>query len=298
MHLSSSFALLPLHGSCSNPWFSHSLLLCCSYILRELVAKNALALSSLPDYLSDWVNVHSSLCVYTTKQTSKFPESHLQAAGWYLDCSAGFVPVEEKPLFDSLVTSAPEDNIVTFEEPDTVEIPPPPPKVPRGKGRAKKSGTQASSQVVTRSGSKPSFEPPTLPLSPSLAPSVPPSVAPSGTPSAFPPQSNATPSQSGTSLLSLPRKRKAALLDTSATSSESPTTLALIENVDMVQLMLDSEIAGSPVPAYTRIQEFIAKVCMFSFAIDHTPFRLDCFLFLLHVFSFIFPCRLGQVVPV
>ena len=266
--------------------------------MRELVAKNALALSSLPAYLSDWVNVLSSLCVYTTKQTTKFPESHLQAAGWYLDCSAGFVPVEEKPLFDSLVSSAPEDNIVTFEEPDIVEIPPPPPKVPRGKGRAKKTATQASSQVVTRSGSKPPFEPSTLPHSPSLAPSVPPSVAPSGTPSAFRPQSNATPSHSGTSLLSLPRKRKAALLDTSATSSESPTTLALIENVDMVQLMLDSDIAGSPLPAYTRIQEFIAKVCMFSFGIDLTPFLLDCFFFLLHFFSLIFPCRLGQVVPV
>src|ERR1700738_4540908 len=114
MHLSSSFALLPLHGSYSNTWFSYSLLLCCSYIMRELVAKNALALSSLPAYLSDWVNVLSSLCVYTTQQTTKFPESHLQAAGWYLDCSAGFVPEEEMPLFASLVSNASDENIVTL----------------------------------------------------------------------------------------------------------------------------------------------------------------------------------------
>jgi hypothetical protein len=60
----------------------------------------------------------------------------------------------------------------------------------------------------------------------------------------------------------LPRKRKAALLDTSVTSSDVPNTLPLIENVDMVQLMLDSEVAGGPLPAYTRIQEFIAKVCL------------------------------------
>jgi hypothetical protein len=58
-------------------------------------------------------------------------------------------------------------------------------------------------------------------------------------------------------------------LDTTATSSESPNTLSLIENVDMVQLMLDSEVAGGPLPAYTRIQEFIAKVCIFS--LPHFP---------------------------
>ena len=254
--------------------------------MRELVAKNALASSSLPTYLSDWVNVLSSLCVYTTTQTTKFPESHLQAGGWYLDCSGGFVPGEEKPLFASLVSSAPEENIVTFEEPDIVELPPPPPKAPKGKGRAKNTATQASSQVVTRSASKTPVEPPTFLRSPSSAPSVAPSVAPSGTPSAFRPQSIATPSHSGTSLLSLPRKRKAALLDTSATSSESPNTLALIENVDMVQLMLDSELAGGPLPAYTRIQEFIAKVCMFPFVIFQASFLLVClFFFLALVFS-------------
>ena len=89
-----------------------------------LVAKNALASSSLPTYLSDWMNVLSNLCVYTTTQTTKFPESHLQAGGWYLDCSGGFIPREEKPFFANLVSSAPEENIVTFEEPNIVELPP------------------------------------------------------------------------------------------------------------------------------------------------------------------------------
>ena len=100
----------------------------CSYITRELVAKNALALCSLPTYLSDWVNVLSSLYVYTTTQITKFPESYLQAGGWYLDCSGGFVHGEEKPLFASLMSSNPEENIVPFEEPDIVELPPPPPR--------------------------------------------------------------------------------------------------------------------------------------------------------------------------
>ena len=65
----------------------------------------------------------------------------------------------------------------------------------------------------------------------------------------------------------------------SATSSELPNTLALIENVDMVQLMLDSELAGGSLPTYTRIQEFIAKVCMFPFA----SFLLLCFSFFLQL---------------
>jgi hypothetical protein len=226
------------------------------------------------------VNVFSSLCVYTSAQTNKFSELHLQGGGWYLDCAAGFVPGEENNLFASLVGSTPDDNIVSLEEPDIVELPPPPPKVQRGKGRAKKTATQASSQVLTRAASKTPVDPPTLPQSPpfapsvapSLAPSVTPSLAPSVTPSAFRPQSFETPSNSGTSLLSLPHKRKAALLDTTATSSDALNTLSLIENVDMVQLMLDSKVAGGPLPAYTRIQEFIAKVCLLTLVISQFYF--------------------------
>ena len=47
------------------------------------------------------------------------------------------------------------------------------------------------------------------------------SAAPSGTPSAFGPQSIAIHFHSGTFLLSFARKKKAALLDTSATSAEA-----------------------------------------------------------------------------
>jgi hypothetical protein len=63
-------------------------------------------------------------------------------------------------------------------------------------------------------------------------------------------------------------------LDTSATSSDAPNTLSLIKNVDMVQLMLDSEVAGGPLPAYTRIQEFIAKVCLLTFVTDSQFFLI------------------------
>ena len=130
--------------------------------MKELIAMNTLALSSLHAYLLDWMNVLSSLCVYTTTQTTKFSESHLQVVGWYLDCFARFVPVEEKPLFASLVNSAPEDNIVPFEEPDIVKIP-----LLRLRHRVKRVEQRRlplkpSSQVVTWSGSKPPFEPPTF----------------------------------------------------------------------------------------------------------------------------------------
>ena len=77
-----------------------------------------------------------------------------------------------------------------------------------------------------------------------------PSIAPSSTPSAFRPQSIATSSNSGISLLSLPRKRKITFLDTSATSLKAPTTLARIENMDMMQLMLDFELARGPLLAF------------------------------------------------
>jgi len=184
--------------------------------MRELVTKNALEESSLPNVLSDWVSVHSSLCVYTTMQTTKFPESHLQAGGWYLDCSGGFVPPEEKNLLASLVSTAPEDNVIAIDEPDIEELPPP--KAPKAKGRAKKSTTQASSQVVTRSTPKTPVDPPTdLTTVVGGSPSSGPSLLPSSTPSAIGPLSLATPSHSGARLFSLPRKRKAALPDTSTT---------------------------------------------------------------------------------
>ena len=62
--------------------------------------------------------------------------------------------------------------------------------------------------------------------------------------------------------------------------------LALMKNVDMVQLMLDFELGRGPLLAYTHIHEFIAKVCMFPFDIFQASFLLVCFfLFLAFVFS-------------
>ena len=64
------------------------------------------------------------------------------------------MPAEEKPLYSSLVNSDPEENIVRFEEPDIVNLPPPKPKAPKGKGRVKNTATQATSHLPTRYASK------------------------------------------------------------------------------------------------------------------------------------------------
>ena len=80
----------------------------CRYIHREFVMKNALPCSSLLSFLDDWIDENSSLCIYTPMQLVKFPRVHLVAGGWYLDCSCGFVPDVEEPLYDSLAFSAPK----------------------------------------------------------------------------------------------------------------------------------------------------------------------------------------------
>ena len=87
--------------------------------------KNALPSSSLPSFLKDWIDDNSNLCVYTPMQLTKFPRVHLVAGGWYLDCSCGFVPDVEEPLYNNLACSAPEV-IELKEEPEEDENPAPP----------------------------------------------------------------------------------------------------------------------------------------------------------------------------
>jgi hypothetical protein len=76
--------------------------------------KNVLLPSCLPTFLLDWIDINSNLCVYTAIQVAKFPHMHLEAGGWYLDCSCGFVPDEEESIYSSLVSSAPD--VIELEE--------------------------------------------------------------------------------------------------------------------------------------------------------------------------------------
>ena len=225
----------------------------CRYIHRELVFKNAIPRSSLPSFLEDWLDERYSHCVYTLMQLTKFPRAHLVAGGWYLDCSRGFVPESEEALYSSLVSSAPE--VIELEEEPEEDNHPAPPIIVKEVGSAKGKGKGkrvASSQVSTRSYTKASVQRPATTVVES----------PSATPSAVAPEHVPAPSYSGVALPSVPRKRKAVAPETSATSSEKSSSLSLIVNVDMCELIEDFLRTKFTPPAYRRVQEFLTKVCM------------------------------------
>ena len=219
--------------------------------------KNVLSLSCLPAFLLDWVDVHSNLCVYTAMQVAKFPHVHLLAGGWYLDCSRGFVPDAEAYLYNSLVTSAPE--VIELEEEPEEDNPAPPSHEKdvasvKGKGKGRKLVPLASSQVSTRSFTKASVQRTAGPATTVVG-------SPSATPSAPLPSPIAAPSHSGATNSSVPHKRKVVAPDTFATSSERSSSLSLIENVDMGDLIEELVTTKVPPLAYRRIQDFLTKVC-------------------------------------
>ena len=245
----------------SYPFHCHFLTPCSSlsgYIHRELDQKNALPPSALLSFLLDWINVTSNLCVYTAMHVTKFPPLHLEAGGWYLDCSRGFVPDEEESLYSSLVSSGPK--VVELEEEPEKENPAPPSVEKdiapvKGKGRGKKVLAHASSQVSTRFYIKASVQR-------NVAPATTVVGSPTATPSLALASPVVAPSQSGATIPSVLRKRKVVAPDTSATSSERSSSLCLIENVDMEKLIEDLMKTKVPPPAYRHIQGFLTKVCM------------------------------------
>jgi hypothetical protein len=256
--------------------------------MRELVVKNALASSSLPDYLSDWVNVFSSFYVYTSAQTNKFSELHLQGGGWYLDCAAGFIRGEEKTLFASLVGSAPDDNIITLEEPDIIELPPPPPKAPKRKTEQRRPPFKHFPKFSLGLLRRPRLShPSSYTVHLSLPPLLP----------LFPPLllhlhfvHNLLTFHFTVALFSSPCLARGRPLSwIPVPPLRMPLTRFSSLKMDMVQVMLNSEVAGGPLPAYTRIQEFIAKVCILAFVNSQfyflwfASFFPSCFLMKFHL---------------
>ena len=94
-------------------------------------------------------------------QVAKYPTSHLEACGWYLDCSRAFVPDEEEAHYGNLVNSGP-DVIELDEDPDEPTLAPPSVEKDvapvKGKGRGKNVLAHASSQVSSRSNAKASVQ--------------------------------------------------------------------------------------------------------------------------------------------
>ena len=106
----------------------------------------------------------------------------------------------------------------------------------------------------------------------------------------FHPLSNviATFFHSGVTIPSVPRKKQAIALDTSATSSERSITLSLIEDVDMEELIVDLMKTKVSPSAYRRIQEFLNKVCVPFYYFIHSLYEIEYLFFILfsmHFFS-------------
>jgi hypothetical protein len=168
------------------------------------------------------------------------------------------VPDEEEFLSSSLVNSAHE--VIELEEEPEEDIPAPQSiekdVAPfKGKGKGRKVVSHASSQVSTRFYTKASVQRIVAPATTVVG-------SPTATPSAPVLNHVAAPSQSGTTIPLVPRRRKVLAPDTSANSSERPSILLLIENVDMEELIEDLMKTKVPPPAYHRIQDFLTKVCI------------------------------------
>jgi hypothetical protein len=83
------------------------------YIFHELLPKEALSASFLPVYIEQWVDDSMSDYFYT-EDHEVWLDTHLKQAGWYLDCSKGYIPVSEKALHATLNAEAPLQ-IVVYE---------------------------------------------------------------------------------------------------------------------------------------------------------------------------------------
>jgi hypothetical protein len=104
--------------------------------------------------------------------------------------------------------------------------------------------------------------------------------SPTATPSAFFTNLVAIPFHSGATIPSVPRKRKVVASDTSATSSEMSSSLSLIENVDMGELIEDLMKMKVPPLTYRRIQDNLTKVCVPFYCLSLSLMELNiCFVF-------------------
>ena len=222
---------------------------------------------------------HSASSLSPMSPISLSPTLWLEV-GIYLDCSGRYVPVQKRALYD-VVTGALDD--VVHVDLDTHDFKPPPPLPtstvsPMPKGKGKKSFKPSSTHMTTRFATKASAPNTNVVGSPSIAPSA----APSLTPSAILVGPALAPSQSNISIPFMPRKRKAVALDTSATSSEIPRTLCLIENVDMGSSFRISWSPRFPLQLTAAFKNSLPRFvwCMFVFSIHSIEFHTSFFIYI------------------
>ena len=191
------------------------------------------------------------------------------APGWYLGCSSGLIPTSEEALYQNLIQTAPVE-MVDLKEPKELQEQPSlqkesdnAEKGTKDKKAAKdKKNKQGSASATQASQANVSTHSATKAIVDATTASATTGV---GSPSVAPSLSVPTPSQRKWNAPSAQLcKRKTIASDPSVTSSESHSISTFIENMDMAKLIERYSATKLHHPSYTRIQEFLAKVCPFT----------------------------------
>jgi hypothetical protein len=95
--------------------------------MKELLPRGAIIQFQLPVFLTSWVDKASPLCMYTVTHIRYWPNAHLKAGCWYIDCGKLFCPVEEedvqKACFEADSKGAPSGpNQTEVDEVEEVDI--------------------------------------------------------------------------------------------------------------------------------------------------------------------------------
>ena len=186
-----------------------------------------------------------------------------------MDCSCAFVLEAKEPFYSSLVSSAPK--VIELEgEPTKNDNPAHPTNVKEvGSVKDNRKGKRVTSSQVSTGFYTKAF------VQRTATPATTVVESPTTTPFTLAPDLDLALSHCGVALPSVPCKRKAIAPDTSATSFEKSSSLSLIENVDMGELIEDLMRTKVTPPTYRCIQKFLIKVCMSFLCFIHSFLRVQ-----------------------
>ena len=121
----------------------------CRYVMRELIAKQAIPSQSIPPYFGAWVQLSSDLWMYTPLKQKRYALNHLEAGCWYLDCPAGYTLDEEVQIKQTL-DSASTPPAGAFDIVDITEEEPVQPAPDEGLAPKKKRMTKAAKEAAAK----------------------------------------------------------------------------------------------------------------------------------------------------
>ena len=108
------------------------------------IAKKALGLHSLPEYMQSYLDDSFKLFMYSAEHVSSFGAPHLRGRAWYLDCRPGYMPPGEEALFSFLSSIALDEAV-----PEEKEAPQPTQVVKPKRVRGKKAKDGTASEPTT-----------------------------------------------------------------------------------------------------------------------------------------------------